>query len=355
MSTAVFSQLKRMYEDVQMPHKVIKLSEMSYIGDNVFNVQGKEVLADASIEQKLDRLVGISGDQRAWVQNASDKSGLKNFRNYMQVAYDMHANQEIVVVADANSRQIVDIVPLKQEYLPVAAFFRLIEIFLNESGYSLQNNFYNPNQLSQELTVYLQSPSNETVTIADSEIFLPNGIFMRWNFSEIEVGNFFTRVICMNGATEQSSYTQARINNFNDKVMQQLIGNAQIIVEQGFKRYSERVLAVMHTNLSLGELQSAHKALLQVGLQEEQAEEIIPYLATIEKAKNQGLVGKSLNIRQNHIATGFNMWHSYNQLTAFATHNTVWEKNDLNRQKILSFASRLLNKTPDIKQVFQIK
>jgi hypothetical protein len=328
---------------------------MSYLGDNVFNVQGKEVLADASIEQKLDRLVGISSNQRAWVQNASDKSGLKNFRNYMQVAYDMHANQQIVVVADANSRQIVDVVPLKEEYLPVSAFFRIIEIFLNESNYSLQNSFYNSDLLSQELTIYLQSPSGETITIADDEVFLPNGIFMRWNYNEIEVGNFFTRLVCMNGATELSSHTQARINSFNDKVLQQLIGSTQTIIEQGFKRYSERVLAATRTILSLGELQAAHKALLQVGLQEEQAEKIIPFSATIEKAKNQGLSDKALHFQMGNIVTNFNMWKIYNQLTAFATHNTIWSENDLNRQKILNSASRLLNKKPDIKQIIAIE
>jgi hypothetical protein len=355
MNATNFSQLKKMYEDVQMPHKVIKLSEMSYLGDNVFNVQGKEVVANATIEQKLDRLVGISSHQREWVQNASDKSGLKNFRNYMQVAYDMHAMQEIVVVADANSRQIVDVVPLKEEYLSVSTFFRIIEIFLNESGYSLQNSFFNSNQLSQELTVYLQSPSEETITLAVNEVFFPNGIFMRWNFSEIEVGNFFTRLVCMNGATEQSSHTQARINSFNDKVLQQLIGNTQIIIEQGFKHYSDRIMEAMRTTLSLYELHSAHKALLQVGLQEEQAEEIIPYSATIEKAKNQGILDNTIYLQRSNIATNFNKWQIYNQLTTFATHNTIWSENDLNRQRVLNSASRLLNKKPDIKHIIAIE
>jgi hypothetical protein len=126
MSKTDFFQVKRLYENTQMPHKIIKLSEMSYIGDNVFNVQGKEILASEHLDRKLDKLVGISGNQREWVQNASDKSGLNNFRNYMQIAYDMHANQEIVLVADAREQKIVDVVPLKEEYLEPHVFLQMV-------------------------------------------------------------------------------------------------------------------------------------------------------------------------------------------------------------------------------------
>jgi hypothetical protein len=111
----------------------------------------------------------------------------------------------------------------------------------------------------------------------------------------------------------------------------------------------------MRTTLSLYELHSAHKALLQVGLQEEQAEEIIPYSATIEKAKNQGIADNTIYLQRSNIATNFNKWQIYNRLTVFATHNTIWSENDLNRQSVLHSASRLLNKKPDIKHIIAIE
>jgi len=354
MSKTDFFQVKRLYENTQMPHKIIKLSEMSYIGDNVFNVQGKEILASEHLDRKLDKLVGISGNQREWVQNASDKSGLNNFRNYMQIAYDMHANQEIVLVADAREQKIVDVVPLKEEYLEPHVFLQMVEIFLDNSGYSLTDTFYNPNRLSEGLTLYLQSPDDETIEIADNEVFLPNGVFMRWNFNEIEVGNIFIRMACVNGAMERSTHSQSRIHSFNDKKIQQFLGTTQDIITQGFERYKERVLAAIKTKMSLAELQFAHKSLLNTGLDNGLAEEIIPYNKTLEKAKSQDLPAQTLALWQNLIATGFNMWHTYNLLTTFASHNKMWNATDVKRQQILVSASKLLNKKPDIKQYLEI-
>ena len=354
MNVKNFSQLKKMYEDTPIPHKVIKLSEMSYIGDNVFNINGKEVAASENIERKLDKLVGISQNQREWVQNASDKNGLKNFRNYMQIAYDMHANQEIVLIADPNERKIVDIVPLKKEYLVPSVFFKIAEIFMNNSGYYLTDTFFNNNLLSSNLTLYLQSPNDETIQIADDEVFLPNGIFMRWNFSEIEVGNFFTRLACLNGAIEQSTNTKARIHSFNDKIMQQFLGTTQDIIKHGFICYSEKVLFAMKNKTSLAELQFVYNALQNTGLQNHQAEEIIPYNETVEKARYQGLQEKAIDLHKDIIATNFNIWNIYNRLTSFVSHNEIWEKTDTKRQTVLASASTLLNKKPDIKQFMQI-
>jgi hypothetical protein len=354
MNVKDFSQLKKMYEDTPIPHKVIKLSEMSYIGDNVFSINGQEVIASENIERKLDRLVGISSNQREWVQNASDKNGLKNFRNYMQIAYDMHANQEIVLVADPNERKIVDVIPLKEEYLAPSVFFKIVEIFMNNSGYYLSDFFFNNNLVGDDLTLYLQSPNEETIQIADDETFLPNGIFMRWNFSKIEVGNFFTRLACINGAIEQSTNTKAKIHSFNDRMIQQFLGTTQDVIKQGFIRYSERVLFAMKSQTSLAELQFANHALQNTGLQDHLAEEIIPYNETVEKARFQGLPEKTINIHKYLIATNFNMWNIYNRLTTFATHNEIWDTTDTKRQKVLSAASTLLNKKPDIKQFMQI-
>lgn len=354
MNVKDFFQLKKMYEETPIPHKVIKLSEMSYIGDNVFNVKGKEVLASENIERKLDKLVGISQNQREWVQNASDKNGLKNFRNYMQIAYDMHANQEIVLIADANEHKIVDVIPLKEEYLAHSVFFKIVEIFMDNSGYYLTDTFFNSSLLSDNLTLYLQSPSEEIIEIADNEVFLPNGIFMSWNFGEIEVGNFFTRLACMNGAIERSSNTKARIHSFNDKMMQQFLGTTQDVIEQGFIRYSEKVLFAMKNKVSLSELQFAYKTLQNTGLQDHLAEEIIPYNETLDKARLQGLPEKTINLHKYLIATNFNMWNIYNRLTTFVSHNEIWDKTDTKRQKVLASASTLLNKKPDIKQFMQI-
>ena len=228
------------------------------------------------------------------------------------------------------------------------------------SVYSCEGDYWQ-SSLAKEIIV------SEELTLSDHEIAahclwsLTSYGFCESDCDEFfnSLGNFEKRFPSRKTKIEKAiqnltSNTKARIHSFNDKIIQQFLGTTQEVINQGFTRYSERVLFAMKNKISLSELQFAYNALQKTGLQDHLAEEIIPYNETLDKARLQGLPEKTINLHKYLIATNFNMWNIYNRLTTFASHNEIWDKTDAKRQKVLTSASTLLNKAPDIKQFMQI-
>lgn len=81
------------------------------------------------------------------------------------------------------------------------------------------------------------------------------------------------------------------------------------------------------------------------GVEKEQAEELIPY----EKVRKAYENAEYYDCHKEHLMKGEGtIWDTYNSLTRFATHTSIWKHQDYRRINIMNGAVSLLKKKPDI-------
>lgn len=92
-------------------------------------------------------------------------------------------------------------------------------------------------------------------------------------------------------------------------------------------------------------MNKAQKILIGQGVEEEQAEALIPYEGVRSAYENAGYYDR----QKEHLMKGEGtIWDTYNTLTQFATHTPIWEHQDYRRIIIMNGAVGLLRKKPDI-------
>ena len=119
------------------PQKVIDLSCIMHIGEDVYSIEGTEIQADNVFTNAFDRIIGIGSQQRKMVKGASGETGLTNYRNYIKVALNMQKPKFVVVIASPHSRQLTEIIPVVDEYISPILFFDFAEMMAEETGYAI--------------------------------------------------------------------------------------------------------------------------------------------------------------------------------------------------------------------------
>ena len=326
------------------PQKRVALSELSHIGDNFYRIDKQELpFSDEAIKQ-LDSLVGISPQQKDVVLFNSGKAGLSNFRNYLTIATNAHKPQEVIMMANTETKMVEKVIPLISDFISYDDFMAFTNFFMDELRYEIVNVEVLRDET--EATIYL-TPLEPTITkITDGEEFITNGIFLHWSVSTIEIGRFYTRLVCINGATEQIKSHSAKIHSLTFSDIDLLLKTAKNILLQKkmFDGYRDKVLDATKGQASLAESRFCSQVLLQNGISEDVCEQL---LASKEEEEICFQRGYESNFFRKVISR-HKIWDLYNILTRVASHDTDFLQNDGRRRNIYIGADKLLSKKRDI-------
>ena len=80
MTNSDFHFQKQQFMQGLWPQKVIDLSCIMHIGEDVYSIEGTEIQADNVFTNAFDRIIGIGSQQRKMVKGASGETGLTNYR-----------------------------------------------------------------------------------------------------------------------------------------------------------------------------------------------------------------------------------------------------------------------------------
>lgn len=328
------------------PQKTISLSGLTHMGENVYSIEGVEVPACETFTETYDRIIGIDNRQRKMVKQASGETGLKNYRNYINVASNIQKPKSVVVIASPQSRQLTDIIPIVDEYISPTLFFDFAEMMAEETGYTVSDIKWNNSGIPRIIITYT-NPQGHTHLFGPGEDFMMDGFYLTWTPSHIELGHYYERLVCSNGQTVSEERKDATVYKLSSNEIRKMITQVKSkqFFAQGVEQFGKLFAVASISRISLSEMGKAQKILITQGVEKEQAETLIPYENARSAYENAGLYDR----HKEHLMKGEGtIWDTYNVLTQFATHTPIWKHQDYRRIKIMNDAVGLLKKKPDI-------
>lgn len=341
-----YNKFRRENIATQYPHLIVNLNEIISIGENVYSVGNNDFTTNKGVSQKIDDLIGLSTKNKDLIQIASGNRGVTNVRNYFNAASSIKDSKRVVLIANPKEHTVIDVKELRDEYISANQFFDFMELFIDKYDYSIDKFFINDN-IALGSTVYLTSNRPEYSIVADSEEFMTNGIYMRWDVGEIELGNYFMRLVCENGQMARIDNKAAKIHSLSPDNINRIFGllSNQAIMNKNFLNYKKHIVKAIGTQASIAELKYAFKTLLKCNVNEDDINTIIPFQKEYEHYKNRGF---NISKIGNRAKSSLSIWDVYNKLTEFASHTKRWLPDDYRRCLIIDHSNHLLLKQPDI-------
>lgn len=328
------------------PQKTIELNEVLHVGENIYSIGGTEIKAVDSFTKSYDRIIGINTRQRDMVKEASGENGLTNYRNYINVASNIQKPKSVVVIASPESCQLTEIIPIVEEYISPSLFFDFAEIITEESGYTISDIKYN-NSDRMCITVTYTNPSGHPHSFGLNEEFMMDGFYLHWSPSHIDLGHYYERLVCSNGQMVREARKEFTSYRLSSNEIHQMIEqvNGKQFLTNGIEQFGRLLTRASESRISLAEMNKAQKLLISNGIQEEQAEMLIPYM----EVRNSYETARCYDCKKEHLMKGEGtIWDTYNVLTKFATHNRIWPQHDHRRINVMNGAVALLQREPDI-------
>ena len=132
MDTSEYNKIKQEVLNFPVVYKELEPKEIVALGDNFYSIGNTSVQVEPVIAGKIDSIAGITkGQTRIAYDNYGDH-GVTNLRNFFGQA---EKNSRIVVAADTQSKQIVDVIPLKNKLITPYAFFSFVEMYMDKNQY----------------------------------------------------------------------------------------------------------------------------------------------------------------------------------------------------------------------------
>lgn len=335
------------------PHKKIALDELRQIDGPLFELNGIDLTFDQRVIDKLNAEIGTSRRQLEIVRNASGNSGEVNFRNFLSVAQCLAQRKEVVIIADPTSKKIINVIIPKNDFIPIDQYFDFACILMEEAGYEYERMNTSLSG-AMETNIYMQSQNPTTRQFAPGEETMIDGAFLQWTGDSIVLGNYYTRLICSNGATEIVERKRSTLTTFSPQEVKRIIklARSRELQQIGFENYRKKALESMDTFCSLRELRSVSRRLVgsNTGLTEESVETIVPLKEYEEHFKSRGIDTKR---QESVIKTGTTIWQLYNNLTDFASHTELLPYEDSTRHVIMNTASDFMKSKHDIQQYIE--
>lgn len=351
------NEIRSTLEPNQSPYKVVRRDAVQYVGMvedqerpvSIYNVDGKEIMVSAGASAKLDEVIGLERKQAGIVRNASGETGMRDFRNYLAVAGSMTKPVSVALVANPETCMVDEIIPIKQDLIPLDAFFDLVEVFMAKNKL-IPVRYETDRKHGLEVTVYMNNVSPDVRNIGPGEDFLVNSYFMRWNLGQIEVGHYFIRLVCTNGQIRTIRESDARVNSLQDESVIRLIDipSQKNMLDVSFEEFSDKAVEAMKTRASMRELMKASKLLNENFVAQPVISRIAPFEPMRLRYADRGFDTDPKRLRE--LKSGVNMWDLYNDMTEYATHNSDWKDNDSRRGYIQREALNLLMSKRDIRQ-----
>lgn len=353
MDTNEFNLVKQEVLSRPICYRELEAKEIIALGENHYTVGSATFEVEPSVAGKIDRFAGIRNQQSHIAHDSYGEQGLTNLRNFFGQAQTKR-HSRIVLAADTRTRQIVDAIPIRHRMITPDVFFDFAEMFMDKNNYLPDNVEYTSNGRGGGISIRMTPVTEQFLEFAHGDEFMANGICLLWTPGEISLGNYYKRLVCSNGSTQTANHTIAKV--FSPEALELeklLVLTAEADV---FKKNLDKMLVsarlAMTTSASVHELGQAVKMLNKLGLEYTHANQIIPYERTVVEYKNAGYVLNSR--REAQAQSDRTMWEVFNLLTFFATHNTVWARQDIRRTALMQAAMDLLLSERDIKEYYNI-
>ncbi len=349
MDTNEYNKIKQDILDRPIIYRELEPKEIVALGENFYNFGNTSVQVEPEIAEIIDNIAGITkGQTRIAHENYGD-FGVTNLRNFFGQATK---DNRIVVAADTQSKQIVDVIPLKDKLITPYAFFNFVEMYMDKNQYyPLKVEYLNGGNM---VSIIMKPIHEEYMEYSKGDRFLSNAVFFMWTPAEIAMGNYYIRLVCTNGSTRLIRHSMAKITSPDMSEFRKVLcitSDSDPFIEN-LDTMLESARIAKKTNASVNELKSAVNMLVKQGIDYEDANKIIPYEQTKTKYEKAGypMVYKYMTQAKSDKT----MWEIFNMLTYFATHNDVWSPHDLRRSSLMESSMGLLLKKRDIKEYYNI-
>ena len=349
MDTSEYNKIKQEVLNLPVVYKELEPKEIVALGDNFYNIGKTSVQVEPEIAGKIDNIAGITKGQTRIAYDNYGNHGVTNLRNFFGQA---EKNSRIVVAADTKSKQIVDVIPLKNKLITPYAFFSFVEMYMDKNQYyPVKVEYINGGNM---VSIILKPVHEEYMEYSKGDEFLSNAIFFMWTPTEIAMGNYYIRLVCTNGSIRFLRHSMAKITSPDMSEFRKVLSitSDSDLFKENLDIMLESVKIAKKTNASVNELKSAVNMLIQQGLDYQDANKIIPYDQTKTKYEKAGYHMVYKNMTQ--AKSDKTMWEVFNMLTYFATHNDVWSPHDLRRSYLMESSMGLLLKKRDIKEYYNI-
>ena len=350
MTTFQYAQKKNEYLEAQNPFKVIDKRDIQYVGDNIYNLDGHEFEVSPMMAASIDRFIGLKSKQVKAVADVSGDEGVVDYRNYIAMVNSIVEPEKLALVADPKERKIVSAVPLKKNAIPMEGFFDFAEMFCNDNNYTV-GSMNVASDVTSGIQMTLVPDTKDVISLGQDEDFMTNGFVLRWNLGAIEAGNYYERLICSNGATEQVFKERGSIHALEENDIKKMLDLPQArFAGKNFLSFRDKAYEAMETRASMSEMRHTQQLLAANGVDAETAEMVIPYQSDVNAYNAAGFSQYDPSQAKGSIGE----WELFNRLTFFASHNEIWADDDNRRIALMSASVAFLRRPRDIKEYVDI-
>ena len=352
MNSTEFNDMKKKVLQRPICYREVEAREIVAMGDNRYAIGGTAFEVDTNIADEIDRFFGIRKRQTRMAHDSYGEQGRTSLRNFFGQGHQ-GKDRRIILAANTDTKEIVEAIPIKNRMITPDVFFDFAELFMHENQYIPERVEY-IHEYKNGVSILMRPVNEQFMEYAPGDEFLSNGIYLKWTPDEINVGNYYNRLICENGATQMSQHSITKAHAPEVEELRRLL---TITPEDGpLKQNTDMMLnaasIAMKTTASVRELGTAVRILNENGVSSEDANQMIPFLQIKEKYKLAGYPTDSEHLTQQK--SDRTMWELFNTLTFFATHNRVWSPHDIRRTSLMEASMTLLNRQRDIKEYFSI-
>ena len=345
METQAYFRMKEQLLNNQQPYRVVGLEGIAAMGNNYFRIGNVATEVSPTVEQTIDRFIGVSKKLRKAINDTYGSSGITTFRNYLAQANSVTNPTSLAFIANPNAKIVDAAIPIKDEPITMEAFFDFLEMFMDKNSYSVETIEHSQNSI-YGLTARLLPEHPEYRSFKGEDEFLSNGLYLKWNIGELEIGNYYLRLVCTNGQTRAFPNQLAHSYNLETVRIKELLSipKKPEIINGNLSKLIEKAEEAMNTFTSLNEMKQAYNLLEKYNDVADNVHfnNIVPYESYLDQIPKQAM--SSMNMTRTNLL----FWDLFNVLTEYATHNQTWTPNDNRRTILMSDAMNLLMKKRDI-------
>ena len=352
MTSAEFFKERNLFLQGQEPYLVLSKEELLAEHDTFYRIGDTSIEVTEGVQKELDKIIGITSSQREGIEEGYGSHAIALWRNSIAMSNSVSNPSRFALVANSRNYIVDGIVPLKNEAITMESFFDLLEMFLDKHSYEV-SLFESAGNGVYGITARLNPLQPEYDVFFGNDEFMTNGLYIKWNLGEIEVGNYYVRLVCSNGAVETRKHSLARINSIGDDKIKALLNSPgrTDLIRANVSRMKEIANDAFHTMASLSEVWQGKKMLIRHGAPKDLAEQLMPYTQLLQQYAAHGY--------DNHVPitlvkSNINVWDLYNNLTEFATHTPLWAENDNRRSSLMQESLAFLQRQRDIKNYVDI-
>ena len=334
----------------QAPYIVMDKNELIAEGENFYSIRGVPVMVTPIVQNRLDLLIGLSPRMREGMKQTYGNDVVMNLRNSFAMANCVNRPKKFALIANTDRNVVDGIVSLANDAIPMPYFFDVLEMLADKHGYEVEQIEGSGNAV-YGVTARLMPVHPQHDAPFSNDEFVTNGLYMKWNLGEIEVGNYYLRLVCSNGQMQLSENSLERIHKINDNTIMEIVNspNNPTLITRNWNSFRQALVTANNTPASLSEVHSGKNLLLRHGAPEDLAEQLMPYSRLWEMYETKGL-----HVSAKQAKSNINMYDLFNRLTDFASHNQLWEHTDNRSSSLMQQSMQLLLRKRDIQTYYDI-